>query len=232
MLPEYEINPHMRLANVVKGKLKYQGAMGQYEIDFVVCDKSTGEIICAIELDDYTHNTEDAKRRDRNKNTWLCEAQIPLVRLENINAAYKIKERMKTPFKFVGTRNKISKIPKEYQPLVLKTIGTMLTLIMLFGLWLTSKNYLENLGKNAIAKSEQLQKENQQHAKEQKEKMIRAQAAVSLPKPAIASPQPQFKQVVVKAKSAQECVKNKTITNESILCMRDHYETVQVSGNQ
>jgi len=71
-LSEYEINPHMRLANVVKGKLSYTRAMGQYELDFVVQDPATGEVICAIELDDSTHDTEDGRRRDANINRSMA----------------------------------------------------------------------------------------------------------------------------------------------------------------
>jgi len=61
-LPKYEINPHMRLANVVRGCLNYTRAMGQYKMDFVVMDPDTGQVVCTIELDDPTHDTDDGKR--------------------------------------------------------------------------------------------------------------------------------------------------------------------------
>lgn len=33
-------------------------------VDFLICDKNTLDIICAVELDDYTHESEEAKQRD------------------------------------------------------------------------------------------------------------------------------------------------------------------------
>jgi cell division protein FtsB len=96
-LPEYEINPHMRLANVVKGKLSYTRAMGQYEMDFVVQEPATGEVICAIELDDSTHDTEDGRRRDANKNRWMSQARIKLIRIRMPSDAITIRERMNQP---------------------------------------------------------------------------------------------------------------------------------------
>ena len=33
-------------------------------VDFLICDKNTLDIICAVELDDYTHETQEAKDRD------------------------------------------------------------------------------------------------------------------------------------------------------------------------
>ena len=33
-------------------------------VDFLICDKNTLDIICAVELDDYTHESEAAKQKD------------------------------------------------------------------------------------------------------------------------------------------------------------------------
>ena len=33
-------------------------------VDFLICDKNNLDIICAVELDDYTHETQEAKDRD------------------------------------------------------------------------------------------------------------------------------------------------------------------------
>lgn len=49
-------------------------------IDFIVVNKKTLKIICAIELDDYTHNTEKAKEKDEVKNILFDFAKIPLFR--------------------------------------------------------------------------------------------------------------------------------------------------------
>lgn len=87
----------MRLANVVRGRLNYTRAMGQYEMDFVVQDPTTGEVVCAIELDDPTHDTEDGRRRDGNKNGWMAKARIKLIRIREPSEALNIRELMNKP---------------------------------------------------------------------------------------------------------------------------------------
>ena len=93
-LPEFDIDPHMRLAHVVKGRTKFIRAMSQYEIDFTVRDKKTGHVVCAIELDGPTHDTKDGKRRDANKNKWLEEAGIKLIRIQKPGDAYTIRNTL------------------------------------------------------------------------------------------------------------------------------------------
>lgn len=44
--------------------------------------------------------------------------------------------------------------------------------------------------------------------------------------------QPRYESVLVKGKSFQECSSNNVITNETIRCMKEHYEMVLVSGTQ
>lgn len=33
-------------------------------VDFLICDRNTLDVICAVELDDYTHETQEAKEKD------------------------------------------------------------------------------------------------------------------------------------------------------------------------
>jgi len=49
-------------------------------VDFLLCSKVTLEPICAIELDDYTHNTKVRKERDSFVDATLSHAGIPLAR--------------------------------------------------------------------------------------------------------------------------------------------------------
>lgn len=39
--------------------------IAQKHVDFLICDKNTLDIICAVELDDFTHETEERKERDQ-----------------------------------------------------------------------------------------------------------------------------------------------------------------------
>jgi very-short-patch-repair endonuclease len=99
VLTEYDVCPHMRLANVVRGRIKSTLRMSQYEIDFTILKKS-GEVVCVIELDDPTHDTENGRRRDANKNKWLRQAQIPIIRIRQPDEAENIKgmiENASTP---------------------------------------------------------------------------------------------------------------------------------------
>lgn len=50
-------------------------------IDFVLIDPTTGRIICAIELDDPSHQRKDRRQRDHFVNQAFHEANLPLVRV-------------------------------------------------------------------------------------------------------------------------------------------------------
>lgn len=50
-------------------------------VDFIVCDRNTMDIICAVELDDYTHDTPEAKERDMFVMQVLDSVGIKTVRI-------------------------------------------------------------------------------------------------------------------------------------------------------
>jgi hypothetical protein len=93
-LPEYDIDPHMRLSNVVKGRIATTQQMAMYEIDFCVREKATGFVVCAIELDGWQHGTENGQRKDGNKNLWLAQAKIQLIRITHPDQAVNIRQLM------------------------------------------------------------------------------------------------------------------------------------------
>ncbi len=64
--------------------MKYFHRIAQKHIDFVICDEKLN-VLFALELDDSSHNTPDAKRRDRFKNKAFAAAGIPLKRIEEID---------------------------------------------------------------------------------------------------------------------------------------------------
>ncbi|MFY0991029.1 DUF2726 domain-containing protein [Halomonas sp. C05BenzN] len=49
-------------------------------IDFIICDRDNGTILCGIELDDRSHFRGDRRRRDRFVNGAFEKAGLPLLR--------------------------------------------------------------------------------------------------------------------------------------------------------
>lgn len=58
----------------------YGAAVWSKHIDFVIFDIETAEVLLCIELDDSSHDTKDARKRDAFKDKTLDAADIPLVR--------------------------------------------------------------------------------------------------------------------------------------------------------
>lgn len=89
------IYAQVRLADIVSiragtDKRQRQFALNRItskHVDFVVCDRNTLDIWCAIELDDSTHAREDRKTRDKFVDEVFQAAKLPLVRIVT-RAAY------------------------------------------------------------------------------------------------------------------------------------------------
>lgn len=58
--------------------------ISQKHVDFVICDKNL-QVLFAVELDDSSHDTEDAKKRDLFKDQAFKAAKIPLKRIRYFN---------------------------------------------------------------------------------------------------------------------------------------------------
>jgi len=93
----------VRVADVLKPSKG--GARKQWQIafnkinnkhfDFVLCDKNDLSVLCAIELNDKSHNTKKRKDRDAFL-TAACEsAMLPLIQIP-AQAAYNIDEIRQT----------------------------------------------------------------------------------------------------------------------------------------
>lgn len=67
-----------------KNYMKYFRLISQKHIDFVICDQSL-RVLFAIELDDSSHDTKEAHKRDRFKDQAMRAARIPLKRVRDIN---------------------------------------------------------------------------------------------------------------------------------------------------
>lgn len=60
--------------------MKYFYKISQKHVDFVICDRDL-QVLFALELDDSSHDTKDAKERDRFKDRAFAAAGIPLKRI-------------------------------------------------------------------------------------------------------------------------------------------------------
>ena len=67
-----------------KNYMQYFHKIAQKHVDFVICDRDL-YVLFAIELDDSTHETRDAKKRDRFKDKAFAAAGIPLKRIYDID---------------------------------------------------------------------------------------------------------------------------------------------------
>lgn len=91
-LPECEIFPQVPLAAFIRidrskaGKRFYeksyswQNRIGQQRVDFLVCLRETMAVVSAVELDDPSHDNDEADARDRKKDKSLKDAGVTLVR--------------------------------------------------------------------------------------------------------------------------------------------------------
>ncbi|MEQ1525699.1 MAG: DUF2726 domain-containing protein [Gallionella sp.] len=234
-LPEYTIRANMRLVDVIHAGRQYIYMRG-YHLDFVISDKNANTI-AAVELDDSTHDTEDGKRRDANKSRWMTEAKIQLIRIRTPEEAHNIRTLIKQPIAFSESSERVyafekktsrtSRTEKTIQAFFIKVIfGTIVGAITIWGLNSVAQNTIKNIGKTATDTQKQI-------AEIQANARLRAQQETSQAEASrrIDTIQPHYEQRMVKGKPVRECQDNGAITNASVLCMKDHYEAVLVSGN-
>ncbi|MBS6517737.1 MAG: DUF2726 domain-containing protein [Clostridium sp.] len=69
---------------IQKNYLQYFRKISQKHVDFVICDKNL-RVLFAVELDDSSHDTTDAKKRDLFKDQAFKAAKIPLRRIRYFN---------------------------------------------------------------------------------------------------------------------------------------------------
>jgi len=108
---DYRVFSQVRLADVVDTKRGLNNSDRQKafnriqsrHFDFLLCDKGDLSVICAIELDDRSH--QKRKRRDRDAFVnELCEAvSLPLLRVP-AKSAYSVPELKNKVFSMIGQR--------------------------------------------------------------------------------------------------------------------------------
>lgn len=85
--PGMIICPKVGLIDILdppRGKeyMKYFGHLGKKHVDFLLVHPESMEIICAVELDDKSHQKDKAKQNDDFKNAAFKASGIPLIRIQ------------------------------------------------------------------------------------------------------------------------------------------------------
>lgn len=86
----FYIIPQVHLSELLDWKVSGQNwtkakwHIDRKSVDFVLIRKENLETACAIELDDYTHERQERKRRDKDVERHFKEAGMPLARLRNL----------------------------------------------------------------------------------------------------------------------------------------------------
>lgn len=85
------VAPQVHLSALLDFKLSGQNWRGAFlhingkSVDFVLLRKDNFEVICAIELDDASHESLERKKRDEEVERIFREAKLPLVRFRGVD---------------------------------------------------------------------------------------------------------------------------------------------------
>ena len=80
-----------RIIDVIDHNTSDRNKIKSRSIDFAIVNNKNCKIVCCIELDDYTHNREKAKKIDNFKNELFKQVKIPLYRIK-VNNYYNLNE--------------------------------------------------------------------------------------------------------------------------------------------
>ncbi|HLO04464.1 MAG TPA: DUF2726 domain-containing protein [Symbiobacteriaceae bacterium] len=125
----YQICPKVRLADLFAVKpynQAYQNKLLPMHIDFLLCDPVTLRPVAGVELDDRSHERNDAQRRDRFKDNLFESAGLPLIRIPNRRSydPHEIRETLlqrighRVTYEAVAPRQKATSGPVAPTPIV------------------------------------------------------------------------------------------------------------------
>lgn len=89
----YYVFPQVHLSSLLDHHVKGQDWSYAFRhingksVDYVLCSRETLLPTYAIELDDYTHEQSDRRKRDKEVERIFDEASLPLVRFKTINVS-------------------------------------------------------------------------------------------------------------------------------------------------
>lgn len=84
---DHYVSSKVRLADLVepinhKNRMMWFKKVAMKHVDFVICYSADSTIVACIELDDSSHSSKSALKRDAEKNNALGDAAIPLYRIK------------------------------------------------------------------------------------------------------------------------------------------------------
>lgn len=90
------INTDVNTSLTLPQRLKFAQKCQNMSFDFLLVEKSTERIVCAIELDDPTHMRADRISRDRRLDKLCAAANIPIFHITNIYHKPDLRRMIKT----------------------------------------------------------------------------------------------------------------------------------------
>ena len=86
--PDYRVFSKVRLADIVRPQagdayLADFSRISQKHVDFAICEPEEFQIVCVIEWDDPSHQTQAASRRDEIKDAALDSAGVGRIRIDS-----------------------------------------------------------------------------------------------------------------------------------------------------
>lgn len=104
-----------------------QNRINAKHADFVLCNKETLEIICAVELDDASHQKENRKARDNFLEEACRSAGLPLARFP-AKASYAIQDVKTSIFALLGAIQTPASLPVQVkEPIVTPNVTDSVT---------------------------------------------------------------------------------------------------------
>lgn len=83
VFPQVAMNALLNPAGYLKSeedKLKARRSFSQKVVDYAICQKESGEVLALVELDDWSHDTVEAKERDLQRDSMLQQAGYKTLR--------------------------------------------------------------------------------------------------------------------------------------------------------
>ncbi len=92
--PEYRVFGKVRVADVIRvqkglsnsARTSALNRITSKHVDFVLCRPHDLSVVCAVELDDKTHERKDRRARDVFLENALAAAEVPLVRVKTVKS--------------------------------------------------------------------------------------------------------------------------------------------------
>lgn len=79
--PKVNLNDLLYLAKGTENRMAWLNKINRKHADFVLCDAQTMQPVMVVELDDKSHQSASAQKRDADKDRALAAAGLPIVRI-------------------------------------------------------------------------------------------------------------------------------------------------------